>query len=400
MDDSLFIPRSTIAAFGQSPEVVEALQALRTHTLLSRAKYDASTGGIDAIINKYPSGGTPDLLILEHDGPMDDLDRLAEVSSATTQLIVISHDNDVSRYRRLLDQGGADYLCTPITPELLLGAISRTFARAENRKVGTLVSFFSCGGCSGSSTVAQNAAVLLSKLPDKRVMLIDFDIFTGTVTLTFDLNPVRGLRDLLRTPKMITSKEIGKLAQERSASLQILCSTPTLEPGFALKSDHFLDVLDQARSLADYLVIDLPGGWSLLHSKFLAMSEHALLVSCADIGSFQQLQNIELLAKKLRQNLPPVDVVLNRWSPATEKLISTRLFTEAAKGGGLVRVGDFGAAAIAAAESGKAVAELDPRPEALDELAEFLARMAGVRKKPEARHMPGLLARLLRKGGR
>lgn len=397
MDDSLFIPRSTIAAFGQSAEVVATLEALKAHPLLSRAQYEAFTGSIDTIINKYPAGGTPELLIVQHDGPIEELERLAEVSAATTQLIVISHDNDIGRYRRLLDQGGADYLFTPVTPELLLGAISRTFARAENRKIGTLVTFFSCGGGSGSSTIAQNAAVLLSQLPEKRVMLLDFDVFTGTVTLTFDLHPVRGLRELLRDPKSISAKEITKLVHERTASFQILCSPPALEPGFAMKADHFVDVLDQARSLVDFVVIDMAGGWSVLHSKLLAMSEHAVLVSFSDLGSFQVLHAIEELATKLRQNLPPADIVLNRWTPEAEKLISSKLFVDTAKGGRLVRVGEFGQAAVTAAENAQVVAEVQPRPATLDALAAYLADMAGVRKKAEEKVSVPLLKRIFGK---
>lgn len=395
--ESLFIPRSTIAAFAQSEDVLAVLQGLKSHTLLSRAEYDAFPGGIDEIINKYPTGGTPELLILEHDASIDELERLAEVSGANTQLIIISQDNDISRYRRLLDQGGADYLFTPVTPELLLGTISRTFARAENRQVGTLLTVFSCGRGSGGSTIAHNAATLLSQLPEKRAMLLDFDLFTGTATLTFDLHPVRGLRDLLRDPKSISPKEIGKLVHERSIDLQILCSPPSLEAGFALSTDHFVDILDQARTLVDYVVVDMPTGWSLLHSKLLAMSEHALLVSMADLGSYQTLHNIETMASKLRQNLPAADVILNRWSPAAEKLISSQLFADTARNGHLVKVGDFGAAAITAAENAQVLAELDPDHTALAELSIFLSDLAGTRKALAQQRNAPLLSRILRR---
>lgn len=393
-DDSLFIPRSSIAAFATSPDVLAVLQELKSHSLLSRAQYDCSEGGLDAVINRYPKGGTPDLVILEHDAPIDDLERLADVSAATTQLIVISRDNDIGRYRQMLDQGGADYLFTPVSAELLLGAISRAFARAENRKTGTLVTFIGCGGGSGASTIAQASAVLLSQVPNKRVMLLDFDIFAGTVTLTFDLHPVRGMRELLRDPKSISAREISKLAQERTGSLQILCSPPTLEPGFAMKADHFIDILDQARSLVDFVVIDMPSSWSLLHNKLLASSEHIQLVAIPSLGSFQMLHNVEELATKLRINLPPADIVLNRWTSGGEKLISSALFAEAAKGGRLVRVAEAAEAMATAAASAECFAELRPRPVALDELAAHLGRLAGGREAAAPQRHPTLLSRL------
>jgi pilus assembly protein CpaE len=398
ISESLFIPRSTIAAFAKSKDVLAVLKALKSHSLLSRVQYSAVEGGIDEITNMYPTGGTPDLLIIEHDASMDELDRLAEVSGSNTQLIVISRDNDISRYRQLLDQGGADYLFTPITPELLLGSISRTFARSENRQVGTLLTVFSCGRGSGGSTIAQNTAALLAQLPDKRAMLLDFDMYTGTATLNFDLNPVRGLRELLRDPKSITPKEISKLTHERSVDLQILCSAPTLEAEVSLSSDHFVDIIDQARTLVDYVVIDMPTGWSLLHSKLLAMSERALLVTMTDLGSYQTLRNVETMAGKLRQSLPPADVILNRWTPASEKLLSAQIFAETAQNGRLVKVGDFGQSAIAAAENVKLVAELEPNHATLGELKSFLSDLAGARTPDVKERGSPLLTRLLRRG--
>lgn len=397
MDESLFIPRSSIAAFGQSPDVLEALSALKSHTLLTRAQYEMIEGGVDAIINKYPSGGTPDLIILQHDGPIEDLERLAEVSAASTQLIIISRDNDIGRYRKLLDQGGADYLFTPVSTELLLGAISRTFARAENRQTGTLVTFISCGGGSGGSTVAQNAAVLLSQIPNKRVMLLDFDIYTGSMTLNFDMHPVKGLRDLMRDPKSINAKEIAKLAQQRSGSLQILCSPPTLEPGFALKADHFIDILDHARTLVDFVVIDMPGSWSLLHNKMLAISERVGLVATPTLNSFQVMRGILDLSAKLRSSLPPQDLILNRWSAATEKQISASVFAEALRGGQMLKVAACDEAVVTAGGSAVTLAELTPRPAALQELADYCAAMAGVRERSTHSHRPSLFQRLLGK---
>lgn len=399
MDDSLFIPRSSIAAFAQTPDVLEVLSTLKAHPLLTRTQYEQIEGGVDAIINKYPSGGTPDLIILQHDGPIEDLERLAEVSAASTQLIIISRDNDISRYRKLLDQGGADYLFTPVSPELLLGSISRTFARAENRQTGTLVTFISCGGGSGGSTVAQNAAVLLSQIPNKRVMLLDFDIYTGSVTLNFDMRPVKGLRDLMRDPKSISAKEIAKLAQQRSGSLQILCSPPTLEPGFALKADHFIDILDHARTLVDFVVIDMPGSWSLLHNKMLAMSERVGLVATPSLNSFQVLRNILDLSTKLRSNMPAQDLILNRWSGVTEKQISATVFAEAMHGGQMLKLAACDEAVVSAGGSAKTLAELTPRPAALQELAEYCGVIAGVRAHSQQSARPSFFKRLLGKTG-
>lgn len=391
--DSLFIPRSKISGFAQSTEVSNLLRTLSASPLMTRAEYEFTAGGMDAIINKYPAGGTPEMLILEHDGPMEELERLAEVSAISTQLIVISANNDVARYRSLLDKGGADYLCSPLDPERLLSAISRAFARAQNRNTGTLITFFSCGGGSGGSTMVRNAAVILSQFPDKRVMLLDFDIHTGTVAVNFDIVPLRGMIDLLRDPKSISAKEIAKLAQDRSASLQLLCSLPVLEPDFLLKTDNFVEIIDQARLLVDFVLIDMPSGWSALHSKLLAMSERVALVVQPNLGSFMVMNTILKLAQSSRQSLPPVDILENRWSQSVEKLISSKLFAEVARGGNLVHIGEFGTLEVQASEQSKVLAELSSRPDALDELSAYLAELSGQRVPERKPRETSFLAR-------
>jgi hypothetical protein len=90
--------------------------------------------------------------------------------------------------------------------------------------------------------------------------------------------------------------------------------------------------------------------------------------------------------------------VINRWSPASEALISSRLFSETAKGGHLVKVGDFGKTAITAAEAGKAVAELSPVPNELDDLFDFVEGLAGVRRKQRDGRMAHVWTSLFRRG--
>lgn len=397
MQESLFIPRSTIAAFAHSEDVLAVVQALKSHPLLARAQYEAYRGGIDDLVNHYPTGGTPQLLLLEHDGPIADLDRVADISAPHTQLIILSSNNDIGRYRQLLDRGGSDYLFTPITPELLVTSISRAFARAENRKTASMFAFFGCGGGTGASSMARNAAVLLSQVPDKKVMLLDFDLHTGSVATTFGINPVRGVQDLLRDPKSISAQEIARIANERSSSLQILSSVPALEPGFAMKVDHFVDILDQARLLVDYVVIDLPGGWSSLHSRMLAMTEHVGLVAQPDLRSFYLLHKVQQLAAKLREGMPPVDVILNRWTAASEGLISSSVYADVVRGGRMVHVGDFGALAVESDANARTVAETAPAAPALEELARYLESKSGALVVPKARQRAPLLSRLLGK---
>lgn len=398
-DETLFIPRCTIAAFAKSDGVVAELKRLQQHHLLARAQYEVFVGDIDALVNQYPTGGTPELLIIEHDGSIEELDRVADISAAFTQIIVISNNNDVGRYRKLLNRGGSDYLFTPLTQELLLASLSRTFAKTENRPIGALHMFTGCGGGTGASTIAQNAAILLSQVPNKRVLLIDFDIMSGSMSLNFDISPVRGTSELLRDPRSITSQEIARIAHERNSNLQILCSSPTLEPGFQLRSDNFIDILDSARTLADHIVIDMPSGWSTLHTRVLSVAERVTLVTACDLRSFQLMRRIQDLSSKTRQHMSEPDLVLNRWTKKSESIISRKTYQDTLRSGRLIEVGDFQSAAENAAVTGKLVAELTSRPPEMSALVAYLQERTSARPTETATASSSLVKRLFGRGG-
>jgi pilus assembly protein CpaE len=86
------------------------------------------------------------MIIIEHDGPIEAIKRLAEVSAVAAQVIVLGHVNDIGRYRRLLDEGVSDYLFLPVTPEFLLTSIARAFAQADDVRTGMVVTFLPTGG--------------------------------------------------------------------------------------------------------------------------------------------------------------------------------------------------------------------------------------------------------------
>src|SRR5918997_6959687 len=103
------VPRITIQAFCDTPEIAGTFETAATDRRMARAHVKVHTGGIGAAAEFYRSAPTPNLIVVESKLPADafiaSLDSLAEVCDAGTKLMAIGHSNDVRLYRELLKRG-------------------------------------------------------------------------------------------------------------------------------------------------------------------------------------------------------------------------------------------------------------------------------------------------------
>ena len=97
------VPRISIQAFCESPDLIAAVEAAARDRRMARAHVKVQTGGIAAAAEFYQAAATPNLIIVETRLPRErlegELERLAEVCDAGTKVIVIGHTNDVELYR-------------------------------------------------------------------------------------------------------------------------------------------------------------------------------------------------------------------------------------------------------------------------------------------------------------
>ena len=114
------LPRISIQAFCETRDVLEALEEARADRRTSRTQMSVQMGGVAAAVDLYREAPTPDVVVLESMAGgqrlLDDLERLADVCDAETQVIIIGHANDVMLYRQLLSRGISEYLIAPIGP--------------------------------------------------------------------------------------------------------------------------------------------------------------------------------------------------------------------------------------------------------------------------------------------
>ncbi len=311
----LMLPRIRIDAFIASTDLASIFDRVAADRRAARAEVVLHQGGFKEAIDQFRDRPSAHLIVVEDQGSAEDLERnieaLADYCPPSTRLVVIGSRNDVALYRRLTRIGVSDYLVQPISPQDLLGCILSIFGDTDKNELGTVLAFVGARGGSGASTVAHNVAASLSATSEATTLLIDADIF-GTAALQFDFSTPRGFAEAVKEGEALDYEMLDRLVHWRDKRLGVL-SAPQ-------KPDEILDphagslrhLIEQARRLAQFVVVDLPHGWNPWIAEALASSDRIGLVTTPDLPSLRNSRTLLDMIQKLRVNDRPPDIILNR----------------------------------------------------------------------------------------
>ncbi len=187
-------------------------------------------GGPDLFAQMLETAAPPKMAIIDIDGQADPLAvaiRLVGLVGPDSKLIIIGSANDVGLYRRMLGAGVIDYLVKPLAAELLNQALASALRGhiggqiSESREAKVLV-FIGVRGGVGASTLAVNSGWILAHEMKVDCALLDLDLQFGTSALALDLEPGRGLRDIVNSPHRVDGLMIASSMVSESDQFSVL----------------------------------------------------------------------------------------------------------------------------------------------------------------------------------
>jgi len=264
MPPSLDVPREPFMAFVEDDISRKTLQ-----DVAQDQAWDISRifqGNVDFAVQTLQSHSTPSFLIVDLSSAPDPLDAvmmLAEVCDEGIHLIVLGVTNDVQLYRTLMDMGVDDYILKPFNADHLNQTIERiltaptdyTDAPAPDTQ-GDVVSVIGLKGGCGASQFALNLA--WHHAQQKKVALVDLDLYFGTLALSLDLEAGKGFREALENPSRMDSLFLERAMIQVSDRLHLLaCETDIATPCHF--DAHAIDLLiERLRTLYDVVILDIP----------------------------------------------------------------------------------------------------------------------------------------------
>jgi pilus assembly protein CpaE len=277
-------------------------------------------GGPNQAIEYLGGTAAPSVLIVdvsEAASPQTAMMALSAAISDETKIIGIGSVNDISVYREIVDSGACDYLVKPVTEKALVSALNRTeesnqahFVESAPEEKARVAVIGSRGGV-GASTVAVNLAWILAEERKHKTALIDLDLEFGTIALSLDLEPTRGLREALENPARIDGLFIASATAKLTENLSIMATEENLTAEVQYNPNAVDALFEALGRTNDAIVIDVPRiSYPVRRRVFESATEIVLVTELSLSGlrdSLRLLRSIQEVAPET-----PVRVVANR----------------------------------------------------------------------------------------
>lgn len=327
------IPRIGIHFFPENDATLQACDTAALDRRMARAQSLVRRGGIEEAIAVYQHEPTPSLLIVESKqaahGLLEQLGRLAEVCDTNTKVVVIGAHNDISLYRELIRQGVSEYMVAPVKPLQLIKSISTLFNDPETPFVGRAIAFIGARGGAGSSVLAHNFAHSLSEVMQANTVIADYDLPFGTAGLDFNQDPLQGMADALNEPDRLDQVLLDRMLTRCTERLSLFSAPASLDQDYLADEEAFEEVTRKVRSVAPFIVMDLPHVWTPWLKKCLIAADEVVIVATPDLASLRNAKNLIELLKSFRPNDNPPRVVLNQVDMPGRPEIPVKDFTAA-----------------------------------------------------------------------
>jgi pilus assembly protein CpaE len=233
------------------------------------------------------------------------------------QVVGLHSRNDSEAILRSLRAGASEFLYAPFDPATQKEAIARLRRLRKPEvitepEIGEVIAFASSKPGSGASTLATQTAFALHRTTNKKVLLADCDLTGGTIGFYLKLSHPYSLIDALQHAEHLDTA--------LWASLTVNCGGVDILPApaapFAEPFDpgRFHVVIEHARRLYDWVVLDLPAVFNRGSLVAVSEADKAYMVSTAELPSLHLTRRALNLVDQLGFPKERFQVVVNRVS--------------------------------------------------------------------------------------
>lgn len=233
----------------------------------------------------------PDVVLVDLASNLDaacDLIQLISQAAPSASIIGIHNANDSEALLRSLRLGASDFLFAPFDQGAQLEAADRIRRMKEpdqqgERELGKVIAFASSKPGSGASTLSAQTAFTIKKITGRRVLLLDLDLMGGTIGFYLKLNHAYSMLDAIEHANRLNPAVWSSMIAH-SGGIDILPS-PDAPVSAEVPSDRLHAVLQYARMLYDWIVVDLPAVFYRPSLLMLTEADYMYLVSTGELPS-------------------------------------------------------------------------------------------------------------------
>lgn len=261
-------------------------------------------------------------------------------------------------------------------------------AAPEEGEMGRIVTVWSAKGGSGTTVVATNLALLLNRIQDKKVVLVDADLQFGDVCLVLQLEPKFTMVNAAHELHHLDGELLESLLTEHPSGLKVLAAP--LEPAFAddITTAGLMHMIEILQENYDYIIVDTASMLDELILSLVEKSDQVLMVVDMDLPSVKNAKLALDTLRLLKFSTGAVSLVMNR-SNSRSKLDNKEI--EAALKISIDAAVPSDALVAASVNEGRPVVESEPKSKVAKGLETVAALVA--ENIPESSGKSGLFGR-------
>ncbi len=260
-------------------------------------------GDLQTLRTFLTGGITPQIVILDLTSSLNILEEANKAlvyCGPNTHLIVIGKDDHVSIFRELKHAGITDYLIFPLNENDLYEAIEEAsilprITPDSSANMRPFTSIIGVRGGVGASTLSTNLAWMTFKDFQKKVCLIDFDVYNTTISILLDLIPNTGLNDVINEIDRADEVFLKRVMLQKEEGFSILTGQLGLEYDINFPPDAINALINLLKDNYECIFADLP--FSTLHSPFsqtlLGLTDNVLIVTDLSLISVQAILRLK-----------------------------------------------------------------------------------------------------------
>lgn len=399
------VPRITIHAFCESPDVLAAVERASGDRLMSRSKLDIFAGGIKAATAYYQHNPAPNLIVVEgrasNDAVLCELEELAEYCDTGTKVLVIGYSNDISFYRELMQRGVSDYIVAPVNALSLIASISNIYQGSSTNKLGQIYAFVGSKGGVGSSTVAHNVGWSIARTLNSDVVVADLDLPFGTAGLNFNVDAQQGIAEAIQDAGRLDDVLFDRLLTRYDDHLSILTAPGTLGASYDLQAHAFSGLLEIAQANVPFTILDVPHLWTSWARNALVAADEIIITAVPDLANLRNAKSLIDFLLQARPNDASPKLLLNQVGMAKRPEIKPAEFARTLQIEPLACIPFDAQLFGTAANNGKVISDVSAKSPAAQSFADIAAAVTGRKEPKKSRKGPlglqALLSRIARK---
>lgn len=264
----------------------------------------------------------PDIVIF--DGVIGDPEAIvADVDEAMprSSIVVILDDTEVERAHDCILAGARACLQRPTPAEELIRTVIQLHEKALRRRKqlqvapeegGHLIAVRGSKGGVGATVIAANLAIALRRESERRVCLVDGNLFGGDATLALDILTNRSLTDLIPNLHALTDDFIAATVVTHASGVDVLAAPNELERAESVTPEQFQRVLEAVCTNYDFVIVDTSPFLDQNSLVVLDMASVILLICTPEIAALKNAARFLKLGAEFGYAEEKLRLVVNR----------------------------------------------------------------------------------------